>query len=93
MPTAVATWHKSDTLQHCRECCGGQGFSAYNRIGPLKSDSEVDLTYEGDNTVLLQQVARSQLTDLQRGKLSAGAAPSITPVPILPRFLETYIFV
>eukprot|EP00698_Gefionella_okellyi_P014564 TRINITY_DN4037_c0_g1_i3.p2 TRINITY_DN4037_c0_g1~~TRINITY_DN4037_c0_g1_i3.p2 ORF type:complete len:571 (+),score=127.89 TRINITY_DN4037_c0_g1_i3:352-2064(+) len=75
---ALATWHRSDTLQHARECCGGQGFSSYNRIGIMKTDSEVDLTYEGDNTVLLQQVARSQLADLKSGKLPAGKAPTVS---------------
>jgi hypothetical protein len=37
-----------------RECCGGQGFAAANRIGMYKSDAEIDLTYEGDNTILMQ---------------------------------------
>jgi hypothetical protein len=51
---AVSTWHRSETLQICRECCGGQGFAAENRIGVFKSDAEIDLTYEGDNTILMQ---------------------------------------
>lgn len=51
---AVSTWHRSETLQLCRECCGGQGFAAENRIGTFKSDAEIDLTYEGDNTILMQ---------------------------------------
>ena len=46
---SVTTWHKSDTLQVCRECCGGQGFSSLNKIGVMKSDSDVEQTYEGDN--------------------------------------------
>ena len=48
---SVTTWHKSDTLQVCRECCGGQGFSSHNKIGVMKSDSDVEQTYEGDNGV------------------------------------------
>ena len=48
-------------LQACRECCGGQGFSAVNRIGPLKNDMDVDVTFEGDNTVMMQQVASLEL--------------------------------
>lgn len=43
-------------LQACREACGGQGFLAANKIGPLKSDMDVDVTFEGDNTVMMQQV-------------------------------------
>jgi acyl-CoA oxidase len=43
----MATWHKADALQLARECCGGQGFSLYNRIAAMRADSDVDLTYEG----------------------------------------------
>jgi acyl-CoA oxidase len=43
-------------LQQCRECCGGMGFLASNKIGPMKTDMDVDVTFEGDNTVLMQQV-------------------------------------
>ncbi len=40
----------------CRECCGGMGFLAANKIGPMKTDMDVDVTFEGDNTVMMQQV-------------------------------------
>ena len=35
---AAATWCRAETMQHCRECCGGQGFLAANKIGPMKND-------------------------------------------------------
>ena len=35
---AAATWSRAETMQHCRECCGGQGFLAANKIGPMKND-------------------------------------------------------
>ncbi|MEW5319808.1 MAG: hypothetical protein WDW38_010934 [Sanguina aurantia] len=60
---AAATWSKVDALQACRECCGGQGFLAANKIGPMISDTNVDVTFEGDNTVLMQQVSRALLDD------------------------------
>lgn len=53
---AAATWSRVDILQKCRECCGGQGFLAANKIGPMKTDMDVDVTFEGDNTVMMQQV-------------------------------------
>jgi acyl-CoA oxidase len=62
---AACTWHKAATLQACRECCGGQGFAADNRLGTMRSDSDVDLTYEGDNTVLFQAVSRALLQEFQ----------------------------
>ena len=30
---AAATWGRVEILQHSRECCGGQGFLAANKIG------------------------------------------------------------
>lgn len=62
---AYATWHTTDTVQTARECCGGQGYAARNRFAALKADSDVFTTFEGDNTVLLQLVARALLTDFQ----------------------------
>jgi len=60
---AVATWHATDTIQTCREACGGQGYLSINRLAQLKNDTDVFTTFEGDNTVLLQLVARGLLTD------------------------------
>ena len=59
---AYTTWHTVHTLQACRECCGGQGYLAVNRLAPLKSDLDVFTTFEGDNTVLLNLVAKGLLT-------------------------------
>lgn len=59
---AAATWSRVDILQNCRECCGGQGFLAANKIGPMKTDMDVDVTFEGDNTVMMQQVSTSEQT-------------------------------
>jgi acyl-CoA oxidase len=60
---AVATWHMTGTLQDARECCGGKGYLAENRFASLMADSEVFTTFEGDNTVLLQLVAKTMLSD------------------------------
>jgi len=59
---ALATWHGIDATQAARECCGGMGFLARNRICELRKDVDVFATFEGDNTVLLQLVAKSLLT-------------------------------
>ena len=60
---ALATWHATETIQTCRECCGGAGYLAENRFAALKADTEVFTTFEGDNTVLLQLVAKGLLTN------------------------------
>jgi acyl-CoA oxidase len=59
---AIATWHASSTIQTCREACGGAGYLAENRLPGLKADTDVFTTFEGDNTVLLQLVAKELLT-------------------------------
>jgi len=60
---AVATWHATRTIQECREACGGAGYLAENRFAALKADTDVFTTFEGDNHVLLQLVAKGLLTD------------------------------
>src|SRR5207245_7271834 len=59
---AVATWHATETIQTCREACGGAGYLSVNRLGGLKADTDVFTTFEGDNTILLQLVAKELLT-------------------------------
>ncbi|WIA40748.1 hypothetical protein OEZ86_004431 [Tetradesmus obliquus] len=68
---AAATWSRVEVLQQCRECCGGMGFLAANKIGPMKTDMDVDVTFEGDNTVMMQQVARALLDDPATARLNA----------------------
>ncbi|MFF5180620.1 acyl-CoA dehydrogenase [Micromonospora sp. NPDC000316] len=59
---AAQTWHATRTIQTCREACGGAGYLAENRLPSLKADTDVFTTFEGDNTVLLQLVAKGLLT-------------------------------
>ncbi|HEY9358596.1 MAG TPA: acyl-CoA dehydrogenase [Arthrobacter sp.] len=59
----LSTWHALDTLQECREACGGAGFLIENRFASLRADLDVYATFEGDNTVLLQLVAKRLLAD------------------------------
>jgi acyl-CoA oxidase len=60
---ALGTWHATRAIQECREACGGAGYLAENRFSALKADTDVFTTFEGDNTVLLQLVAKGLLTD------------------------------
>ena len=60
---ATATWHATATIQTCREACGGAGYMAVNRFAAMKADTDVFTTFEGDNTILLQLVAKGMLTD------------------------------
>lgn len=71
----LSTWHALDTLQEAREATGGAGFLAENRIVGLRQDLDIYATFEGDNNVLLQLVAKRLLTDFSRqfAKADAGA--------------------
>jgi len=58
---ATITWNTTALLQECREACGGKGYLSENRIEVLKNDTDVYTTFEGDNTVLMQLVAKTRL--------------------------------
>jgi acyl-CoA oxidase len=60
---ARTSWHAMQTIQTCRECCGGAGYMAVNRLGILRNDIDIFTTFEGDNTVLTMLAARGLLTD------------------------------
>ncbi len=60
---AITTEHATDTIQACREACGGAGYMTANRFTDLKADTDVFTTFEGDNTVLLQLAGKGMLTN------------------------------
>jgi acyl-CoA oxidase len=59
---AYASRHNLDTLQACREACGGQGYLAANRFAALRADTDVFTTFEGANVVLLLLVSKGLLS-------------------------------
>ncbi|KUH80505.1 MULTISPECIES: acyl-CoA dehydrogenase [unclassified Mycobacterium] len=59
---AANTWHATRAIQEAREACGGAGYMAENRLIALKADTDVFTTFEGDNHVLTQLVAKELLT-------------------------------
>lgn len=59
---AALTSFATRAIQECREACGGAGYLSENRLTTLKADSDVFTTFEGDNVVLLQLVAKELLT-------------------------------
>jgi len=73
----LSTWNALDTIQECREACGGAGFLAENRLVGLHQDLDVYVTFEGDNNVLLQLVGKRLLSDYAKqfkGKDAAAVA-------------------
>ncbi len=63
---AVLTRWAIDTVQQCREACGGAGYLSANQLTLTKGDVDVFATFEGDNTVLLQLVAKALLLEYKK---------------------------
>ena len=63
---AMSTAYATRSIQEAREACGGEGYRAENRLALLKADSDIFTTFEGDNTVLLLQAAKSLLSGYQQ---------------------------
>lgn len=86
----AATWHATDVIQECREACGGQGYLSENRFAALKADTDVFATFEGDNTVLLQLVAKSLISEFQAdfGKLDPLEMVQFVGVQVLEQVVE-----
>jgi acyl-CoA oxidase len=73
---STSTRFALDTLQECREACGGAGFLTENRITSLRADLDVYATFEGDNTVLAQLVAKRLVADYGREVKGATKTPA-----------------
>ncbi|ANC31585.1 acyl-CoA dehydrogenase [Isoptericola dokdonensis] len=73
---STSTAFALDTLQECREACGGAGFLTENRITSLRADLDVYATFEGDNTVLAQLVAKRLVADYGREVKGATRTPA-----------------
>ena len=52
------SWFARRGIQECRDLCGGFGYSHITRLSQIYDDNEINITWEGDNTVLLQQSAK-----------------------------------
>ena len=58
---SLASWHSTRALQEAREATGGEGYRWTSRIAHRKADADIFTTFEGDNTVLMLQVAKGLL--------------------------------
>jgi len=57
----TASWLLEETVSVTRERCGGQGYLSCNRFGPFLGLAHAAMTAEGDNSVLMQKVAKERL--------------------------------
>merc|ERR1712012_342785 len=70
----TASWLLEEVVSVCRERCGGQGYLSYNRFGTFLGLAHAAMTAEGDNSVLMQKVAKEHL-----GYLSKNPPTMIKP--------------
>ncbi|GAA4891387.1 acyl-CoA dehydrogenase [Tessaracoccus lubricantis] len=89
MKSVLTRW-ANDTLQECRESCGGAGYMSDNGITMARQDADIFATFEGDNTVLLQLVAKALLLDYKStwGDMDLAGTAQKTAKLLGSRFLE-----
>ncbi|ORZ29713.1 hypothetical protein BCR44DRAFT_56859 [Catenaria anguillulae PL171] len=63
----LVTWHFENTATTCRERCGGQGYLSANQFGLAIGFSHAGITAEGDDSVLMQKVAKELMAAAQQG--------------------------
>lgn len=57
----LASWNLEEAVSVSRERCGGQGYLSANRFGTFIGLAHAAMTAEGDNSVLMQKVAKERL--------------------------------
>lgn len=75
---AFCTWKTLEGIDLCRQCCGGHGYSTYNKLGTMYDDFAVQLTWEGANTVMALQTARKLVSSLRDAQSGAQLSGSVT---------------
>jgi acyl-CoA oxidase len=87
---AFTTWHGIESIQTGREACGGVGYLTSSGFAVRKADAEIFATFEGDNTVLLQLVAKSLLTGYREefGELDPLGTAGFIAAQVIERFVE-----
>lgn len=76
----------AEGLEVCRRACGGHGYSSFSGIGSFYADYLPTVTWEGDNYMLTQQVARYLLKSARAVLAGNGIDNDITHV--LKEFMQ-----
>jgi acyl-CoA oxidase len=83
---ALASTIAAEGLEVCRRACGGHGYSSFSGIGSWYADYLPTTTWEGDNYMLTQQVARYLLKSAR--SVLKGNAPDNDTTQILSYYLK-----
>lgn len=81
---SLASYTAVEGLEICRRACGGHGYSSFSGIGPWYADYLPTATWEGDNYMLTQQVARYLLKSAR--SILKGNEPTNDTTAILASF-------
>ncbi|MCL4124637.1 UNVERIFIED_CONTAM: hypothetical protein GTU68_029984 [Idotea baltica] len=84
----LAGWHIEDVASTARERCGGQGYLSCNRFGVFLSSAHSACTAEGDNSVLMQKVAKERLTTFSPVKVNKKLPEDASNVEYLADLLN-----
>lgn len=72
---STATWLTLNTIDQCRQACGGHGYSAYSGFGKAYNDWAVQCTWEGDNNILGMSIGKQlikKFTSVKAGEKATG---------------------
>jgi len=85
----LASWLCEESVTVSRERCGGQGYLSANRFGTFIGLAHAAMTAEGDNSVLMQKVAKEHLPVMMKNppKISEPASTSLTDPSYLHHLL------
>ncbi|KAK8180574.1 acyl-CoA oxidase [Phyllosticta capitalensis] len=83
---SLASSTAAEGLEVCRRACGGHGYSSFSGIGTWYADYLPNVTWEGDNYMLTQQVARYLLKSAR--SVLRGDKPTNDTTTILTEFLS-----
>lgn len=48
----VSTWYAIECIHACRAACGGLGYAGFALFEKMRTDIDVNISWEGDNDVL-----------------------------------------
>jgi acyl-CoA oxidase len=82
----LTAWNCERAASISRERCGGQGYLSCNRFGTFIGYSHAAMTAEGDNSVLMQKVAKERLQPFDPVRPETHAKKKLTD-PIFLLFL------
>lgn len=74
---AIGGKDASAGVEICRLACGGHGYIASSNLPRIYGNTTCIITYEGENTVLLLQVARYLIKSFRAGKLGTPLRKSV----------------